>query len=94
MPELKYLFPLFCISLESSITFTHKNQHDVILKEGFNDSLVNKSPCEHFIYSGQHESVILQKNSSQIFLIKYIFDDKEPMTLISQKTILVHSHSY
>lgn len=85
MPELKYLFLSFYISLESSITFIHKNQHYVILKDDLNDSLVDKSPCEHFIYSGQHESVyIFQKNGSYVvFLIKCIFDDKEPMTLIS-----------
>lgn len=71
---------IFYISLEPTINFTHKNQYDVILKDGFNDSLGDKLSCEHFIYSGQHESVdILQENSStfkksNVSLMKRAYD--------------------
>lgn len=69
--ELNCLCPLFYKSHESSIAFIYKNQNNVVFKkESFNDSLEDRSPCEHFIYSAQHESVgIGWKISLNVFLM-------------------------
>lgn len=69
MAELEHLFPLFYIFHEALIAFyPQKSTQYGFPKDSFNESFLDKSPFEHFIYSGQHESVgILWKISSNYF---------------------------